>query len=509
MSTDFQSFLHASKSYTTVPVFERFFLDMITPIQIFQKLKENACFLLESKDSESPWSRYSFIGIDPFLILKEEENRFVARKKNGEVFTEHDSFREALNNTMKMLNPKPVGIQLPFSGGGVGYISHDGITEFEKNIDPHPENDLNITRFHFAFCEMILAYDHDQKELIVVSNVFVEEKDDETKRKLKYDLAKEKIKLTMDCLLESEAAPFPLFQMPEETSEVSFEHVRTNFEKQDFLNAVEKVKAYIAKGEISQAVISQRFDLDLTVSGLDIYRVLRVINPSPYLFYMKIDDFEIVGSSPEKLVQINGKHIEIHPIAGTRHRGKTEEEDKQLAQELLNDKKERAEHIMLVDTAKEDIGRVAEEGSVQVPDLMYIGRFSHVMHIISKVTGKLADDAQPVDALISAFPAGTLSGSPKKRAVEIIHEIEPLARNLYGGAIGYIGFDGNIDSCITIRSVFIKDQKAYVQAGAGIVADSVPEREWEETRNKAKALIKAIEIAENLFHKKEAAANHV
>lgn len=222
------------------------------------------------------------------------------------------------------------------------------------------------------------------------------------------------------------------------------------------------------------------------------------------MFYMKIDDFEIVGSSPERLVQINGKHVEIHPIAGTRPRGKTVAEDEQLAVELLNDKKELAEHDMLVDLAKNDLARVAPLNSISVPTYMEIGRFSHVMHIISKVTGELASHAKPVDALIAAFPAGTLSGAPKLRSMEIIHEIEPTARNLYGGAIGYIGFDGNIDSCITIRSVFIKNQTAYIQAGAGIVADSDPETEWEETINKAKALIKAIEIAENLFSKGEA-----
>lgn len=504
MTTNYKKFLQAAKNYQTIPIYKRFFLDIMTPIQIFQKLKERASFLLESKDSESPWSRYSFIGLDPFLVLKEEhEEGFIARSKTGEIVTQHKHFREALNETIKQLNPQPMDIKLPFSGGAIGYISYDGISEFEQSIQPHANNDLSVSRFYFSFCELILAFDHVQNELIIIHYSSVSPDDSEEQLHVKYSEATAKINQIAEILLQEET-PAPLFQMPHQTGTVNLNHVRSNIEKTDFLAAVEKVKAYINNGEVLQTVISQRFELDLSVSGLDIYRVLRIINPSPYMFYMKVDDFEIVGSSPEKLVQINGKHVEIHPIAGTRPRGKTVEEDEQLAEELLKDKKELAEHHMLVELAKHDLMRVAPLESISVPTYMEIGRFSHVMHIISKVTGELSHDASPIDALIAAFPAGTLSGAPKLRAMEIINEIEPTARNLYGGAIGYIGFDGNIDSCITIRSVYIRNQTAYIQAGAGIVADSDPETEWEETINKAKALIKAIEIAENLFSKGEA-----
>lgn len=498
MPTQFEDFLQAAKQYQTIPLTDYFFLDMMTPIQIFQRLKDNACFLLESKDDASPWSRYSFIGVDPQLILREEGNRFVTKDRQNQVVVDKEHFRDALNETIRLLNPQPTEIPLPFYGGGVGYISYDGISEFDPTILPHANNDLAISRFYFSFCELILAYDHVKKELIVIQHVFVNQGDDEETLTMRYKNAKAKMKKVTDLLLERTGGA-ALFQMPKATDDVSFAHVRSNFHKDDFLDAVEKVKASIAQGDVEQVVISQRFELELNVSGLDVYRVLRIINPSPYLFYIKIDDFEIVGSSPERLVQVNDQNVEIHPIAGTRKRGKTEEEDNRLATELLNDEKERAEHQMLVELAKREIESVAEKGSVNVPSYMEIGFFSHVMHIISKVRGTLRRDIPPIDALIAAFPAGTLSGAPKPRAMEMIRDIEPAARGVYGGAIGYIGFDGNIDSCITIRSMLIKDNTAYVQAGAGIVADSVPEKEWQETRNKAKALIKAIEIAKKLF----------
>ncbi len=508
MSTTFEEFSQTTKEYNTIPLFKRFFLDTITPIQIFHKLKEQASFILESKDNESEWANFSFIGINPYVTLQEKDNHFIAKTKTGSTVAKHKHFREALLQTIKVLQPQPIDIDIPFSGGGVGYISYDGISEFENKLSPHPTNDLNVPRFHFSFCETIIAYDHEQKEVTIITHVFLNKNETLDELKTLYDNTLLKINKLISTLLEGDNSSSPLFQMPKGLNDVSFEQVKTNFEKADFLNAVKKVKHFIEKEEILQAVISQRFEREITVSGLEIYRVLRTINPSPYLFYLKIDDFEVVGSSPEKLIQINGEHIEIHPIAGTRPRGKTRKEDEQLATELLNDKKERDEHMMLVDLAKKEISRVGKPESVEVPSLMEVGFFSHVMHIISKVTGKLADDSSPIDALISAFPAGTLSGAPKLRAMQIINEIEPMARNLYGGAIGYIGFDGNIDSCITIRSIFIKNNKAYIQAGAGIVEDSIPENEWEETKNKAKALIKAIEVAEQLFNK-EGVAFHV
>lgn len=507
MSTTFEDFRNSADEFSTIPVFEQFFIDTITPIQIFQKLKEAASFILESKDSHSKWARYSFIGLNPYVVLQEENNRFIARTTTGKTIADQERFRDALLETLSNLKPKPLDIQIPFAGGGVGYIGYDGISEFEPALAPHPVNDLNVPNFYFSFCETIIAYDHDLKEITVITHVFLNERNQNKPLETLYDEAKAKIRKIMTLITKEDANNSYTLHMPKQILDVNFDNLKTNFEKDAFLQAVRKIKDYIEQGEISQVVISQRFERDISVTGLDVYRVLRIINPSPYMFYLKFKDFEVVGSSPEKLIQVNNGHIEIHPIAGTRPRGRTKEEDERLVQDLLHDKKELEEHEMLVELAKEEIARVAKKGTVAVPSYMEIGYFSHVMHIISRVSGILADDALPIDALISAFPAGTLTGAPKLRAMEIIREVEPMARNLYGGAIGYIGFDGNIDSCIAIRSMLIHNQKAYIQAGAGVVNDSIPEREWEETRNKAKALIKAIEIAEQLFQKKGVGQN--
>ena len=504
MSANFEQFLNASRQYNTIPVFERFFVDTMTPIQIFQKLHHHACFILESNDSTSPWANFSFIGLDPFIVLKEENGQFVSRTRNGSVIAEHERFRNALLQTIASLKPMPIHMQIPFTGGAVGYISYDGITEFDKTFKPHPHHDITLPRFHFSFCETIIAYDHKLKEITIITHIFIQHKKNRQHLKKLYDNAMKKIREIVKHLLSAEQEASPIFQLPHATNDVNFNDIQSNFTKEAFLKSVKKIKQHIQKGEILQAVISQRFERKIAVDGLEIYRALRVINPSPYLFFLKIDDFEVVGSSPEKLIQVNKNQ----PIAGTRRRGKTNEEDKKLAEELLQDEKERSEHLMLVDLAKKEIAQVAKQNTVAVQSLMKIGYFSHVMHMISKVAGTLADHCDPIDALIAAFPAGTLTGAPKRRAMEMIYDVEPTARNLYGGAIGYIGFDGNIDSCIAIRTILIKNQTAYVQAGAGIVANSVPENEWEETRNKAKALIQSIAVAEQLFNA-EGVSHHV
>jgi len=351
----------------------------------------------------------------------------------------------------------------------------------------------------FVFCETILAYDHHKKELFITHHLnIVGDETNEMLKDLYYETTK-KVAAIIDKISKSDAHS-KLYEPPID-EEVTYENVRSNYNKRQFLEHVEKIKDYIRSGDVFQAVLSQQFELDITVTGIELYRVLRMINPSPYLFYLKIGDVEIVGSSPERLVQIENGHIEIHPIAGTRKRGNSKEEDEALANDLLNDEKEKAEHFMLVDLARNDVGRVAEYGTVEVPVLMEVGKFSHVMHMISKVTGRIAENVHPIDVLFSSFPAGTVSGAPKIRAMQILKELEPTRRQYYAGAVAYLGFDGNIDSCITIRTMVIKGTKAYVQAGAGIVADSVPENEWEETRNKAKALIKAIAVAEKMFVK--------
>ncbi|GMB07876.1 anthranilate synthase component I [Thermolongibacillus altinsuensis] len=490
------TFLQAAEHYETIPLVRRFFADAFQPIQLFTALRDEAVFLLESKDEASPWSRYSFIGIRPFLTIESDRGeRFSIREEEREVASA-SSLKTAFLAVQAHLNVQPLTLDIPFSGGAVGFLSYDFVSSIEK-IPRHVHDDLHMKTAYFVICESLFAFDHAKKELILLHYVRLRKQDTRRQKIEKYEAALRRIdELAQKITSGKQESVWPMIDA-ERT--VSFANVRSNYEKRAFCEAVEKVKEYIASGDIFQAVLSQRFSLETAADGLQIYRLLRHLNPSPYLFYMRLDDYEIAGSSPEKLIQVRGRRIEIDPIAGTRRRGKNEAEDARLVDELLNDPKERAEHYMLVDLARNDVGRVAEYGTVRTPQLMQIGKFSHVIHLISKVTGKLRADVHPLDALIAAFPAGTVSGAPKIRAMQIIQELEPTARNVYAGAIAYIGFDGNIDSCIAIRTAVVKDGIAYVQAGAGIVADSVPELEWKETRNKASALVHAIQSAEQLF----------
>lgn len=490
-------FLSAAKEYRTIPFLSHFFADTLTPIQIFQHLNNDAVFLLESKDEQSPWSRYSFIGLTPKFYLIEKQNEFHFLNAQKEVIFTFSNFKKAFEKALSYLKVKEVELPIPFRGGAVGAITYDAVEMIEPILATDQSNDGE--KMSFVFCETVLAYDHHKKELFVIHHVYVNGTESEGSLKRLYSEANLKVEGIIKQVSEPNRS-LKLYQAPLD-EEVTYKNVRSNYEKNVFLEHVERIKDYIRAGDVFQAVLSQRFEIDITVTGMELYRVLRMINPSPYLFYLKINDVEIVGSSPERLVQIQNGHIEIHPIAGTRKRGHSKEEDEELAAELLLDEKERAEHFMLVDLARNDIGRVASFGSVKVPTLMEIGKFSHVMHMISKVTGQLAKNIHPIDALLSSFPAGTVSGAPKIRAMQILKELEPTKREYYAGAIAYLGFDGNIDSCIAIRTMVIKGNKAYVQAGAGIVADSVPEKEWEETRNKAKALIKAVAVAESMFTK--------
>ncbi len=492
------------QSYDTVPVFKRFFADGMTPIQIAYQLKNQLTYLLESKDEASTWSRYSFIGLNPMYHLVEENNRFATYTNDKEELLRANSFQEALDQTLVHINVQPLDLPIPFRGGAVGYMSYEAIEMIEPTLKQSNQSDES--KYHFIFCQTLIAYDHLKKELMVVRYVPVS-RDDDDEAKSDYQTALAEI----DQLFSKLEEPTPGLMVPaiqETNAEVSFDGVASSYTKRGFTEDVKKIQEYILAGDIFQAVLSQRFSIPVTSDAFDIYRVLRMVNPSPYLFYLKIDEMEVVGSSPERLVQVEGDHVEIHPIAGTRPRGTTAEEDQKLAEELLADEKERAEHYMLVDLARNDVGRVSDYGSVQTPTLLDIGRFSHVMHIISKVTGRLRSGVTPVDALMSSFPAGTVSGAPKIRAIEILQELEPTKRGLYAGAIGYLSYNGNIDSCIAIRTMVIKNKTAYVQAGAGVVADSVPELEYEETQNKAKALLRAVQLAEKMFGEK-GAVTHV
>ncbi|MBM7701726.1 anthranilate synthase component I [Metabacillus iocasae] len=501
MQEMYTSFLKDSTNFLTIPIIKKLFVDTVTPVDLFQTVKDEAVYLLESNDESSPWSNYSFIGINPFLYLKEEQGSYIVKNKQKEPIGSFSSFKEAFNHVQHSLKVKVPDSDVPFKGGAVGFMSYDAVTQIEK-VQPHAQNDLHMATFDFMYCETMLAYHHSKKELSIIHYVCLDGNETEVEKKTKYEAARVKINQLVEKIAESKQSKIPLM-FSSEQREVSFENVISTYEKADFMNDVEKIKEYIKSGDVFQAVLSQRFQLPTEVAGFDIYRVLRMINPSPYLFYVKVDGVELIGSSPEKLIQIENGHLEIHPIAGTRRRGKNDEEDQHLYEDLINDEKERAEHYMLVDLARNDIGRVAQYGTVQTPVLMQQVKFSHVMHLISKVTGRLNPSVHPIDALLSAFPAGTVSGAPKVRAMQILNEIEPVARNVYAGTIAYLGFDGNIDSCIAIRTIVLKDKQAYVQAGAGVVADSKPELEWKETRNKASALIKTIQLAQQIHEKKE------
>lgn len=502
--TSLSSFLTDAKEHKTVPVIHQFFSDTITPIQLVQQFGDDAVFLLESNDEQSPWSRYSFIGLEPYLFLKEMNKTYYLEDLEGNRLCEADTFVDVFLEALSYVDVKQTDVPIPFRGGAVGYVAYDAIESFEPSLAS--EAPAKQPAIYFSFCKKMIAFDHHAKELFFIDFRRVGEGESENTKIFEQALqdAEQAIaKLTIQPIVHQFLKPLA------DVSDVSFEQVRSNYKKEKFLQDVETIKAHIEAGDISQAVLSQCFEIDVTVPGLDIYRVLRMVNPSPYLFYLRTDAGEIIGSSPERLFQIEDGHMEIHPIAGTRKRGKTQEEDDQLAEELLQDKKEIIEHEMLVDLAREDLGRVAEPETIETPVLKVISRFSHVMHIISKVTARIRSDVHPFEAFTSSFPAGTVSGAPKVRAMEILAELEPTKRGIYAGAIAYLGFDGNIDSCIAIRTMTLKNGVAKVQAGAGIVSDSVPEKEFEETENKAKALIKAIQLAESLFQQMEEEIRHV
>ena len=504
MSTNgLAAFLADANEFRTIPIVRKFLADVIEPLGVFSNLRDEAVFLLESKDDESPWARYSFIGVAPFLTLESETGEtFSVKDENGNEQVVVPTLKEAFQWAEQALDVRPLKEVVPFTGGAVGFLGYDFISAIEK-VSRHENCDLGMKASYFVFCESLFAFDHQKRELLLIHYIRLHGGETEQEKIEKYRSAQQRIAALAAKAVRIQAER-PLLPADEEAGRaVSFAQAMSNYEKERFLQDVETVKQYIAAGDVFQAVLSQRFCVPVRAGGLAVYRLLRHINPSPYMFYFRLSDTEIVGSSPEKLIQVRNRRIEIDPIAGTRRRGRSPEEDAMLADELYNDPKERAEHYMLVDLARNDIGRVAKYGTVKTPILMEIGKFSHVMHLISKVVGELNDDVHPIDALLAAFPAGTVSGAPKVRAMQILQELEPTARGLYAGAIAYIGFDGNIDSCIAIRTAVIKDGYAYVQAGAGIVADSVPELEWKETCNKASALMNAIEQAERLFVKGE------
>lgn len=487
----FSEFKQLAAKGNIVPVYRQLFADTLTPVSAFQKLSDTEyAFLLESAVGGEKISRYSFFGINPFTEFT-VFGHTIQLKRNGkdvEIFHSQNPL-EILHTKMKTFIPVPVDGLPKFYCCAVGYIGYDTIRYFER-LPNVPEDDLQLPDMQVMFFDTVVIFDHTARTMKVVCAAQINGKPLENI----YAAAIHKI----DHIIEKLRTPImSLSDDITSTKEVNIPY-SSNFEKSDFLNAVNKCKEYIRAGDIFQVVISQRLKTQTNANPFDIYRALRVINPSPYMFYLKLKNLKLIGSSPEVMVKVEDKNIIVRPIAGTRKRGRDNAEDLLLAQELIADPKERAEHIMLLDLGRNDVGRVSRYGSVHINEKMVIEKYSHVMHITSSVCGELLEDKTAFDSLKACLPAGTLSGAPKIRAMEIIDEIEPTKRGPYGGAVGYFDFFGNANTCITIRTIVLKGTEAYIQAGAGIVADSLPEREYEETLNKAKGLLKAIEIAENM-----------
>ena len=486
-----EDFIEKSRKGNIIPVYTEILADTETPVSAFKKIDAGGeAFLFESVEGGDKWGRYSFLGTDPRATILTKGST-VAITVGEEVTTLEGDPIEIIRAAISSYKPVEVEGAPKFSGGAIGYIGYDAIRHIEK-LPELTEDDLNVPDIFLVITDTMLVFDNMEHKITVVSNVFVE---GEVDLKEAYNEGVAKIEAIVTRL--KEARPSESKPDAKSGAKPGAGKVTSTFAEIDFLAAVKKTKEYIRSGDIIQAVISQRFSVPLTgePDPFDIYRALRIINPSPYMFFLRLAGIVLAGSSPEILVGNDGPDIRVRPIAGTRPRGKDDAEDQRLETELLADPKERAEHIMLVDLGRNDVGRVAETGSVEVDELMVIERYSHVMHIVSNVKGRLKEGKDSFDALRACFPAGTLTGAPKVRAMEIIEEMEPVRRGVYGGSVGYISFSGNMDMCITIRTILVKDNIAHVQAGAGIVADSDPQKEFEETQNKARGMLKAVEMS--------------
>jgi len=467
-----------------VPVSCEVLADLDTPISAFMRLRHLPhAFLLESAEGSEKVARYSFLGAQPRLTLRASLDRVEVTEGGTTRTLAQDPLtaaREILGRYRPVQDPT-----LPrFYGGLVGYFSYDLIRTIER-LPHQPPDDRGLPILNLALADTVMVFDHLRHRIRIIANATI---DDGVERA--YRAAQARIEEWLDLLRRPLPAPTPAPAAPHRLN------LRSNMTRERYLSGVERCREYIHAGDAFQIVLSQRFAVETAgLDPLEIYRALRMVNPSPFMFYLGGPDATIVGASPELLVRVEGDLIEMRPIAGTRRRGLTEDEDRRLGEEMLADEKERAEHVMLVDLTRNDVGRVSRFGTVRVPELMTVERYSHVMHIVSTVQGRLIAERDAFDVLRAVFPHGTVSGAPKVRAMEILDELEPTARGPYAGAVGYVGFGGALDTCIAIRTLVIKDGVAYAQAGGGIVADSVPASEYDETINKAKALIRAIEMA--------------
>lgn len=490
MEFNFEEIKRLAKSgCNMIPVAKSISADLTTPVAAFMLLKKKnePSFLLESADGGEQVGRYSFLGTQPFATLKSHQGRLFYKSKGQELVEEPKDMMKRIGELLNQYKSVKIPDAPPFQGGAIGYVAYDAVAQLEDIPLPSVEPQANET--NLMFFKNIITFDRLKHRMFLVSHIILDEEDLEAG----YHRALDDIKSMEDSLFSSKNH-LPACIMDQNADPVE---VNSSMGKASFLEAVKKIKQYIRAGDIFQCVLSEQFQFKMDKDPFEVYRVLRNINPSPYLFYVDFIDEVLLGSSPEMLIRAADNTVETCPIAGTRPRGKTELQDKKLERDLMSSVKERAEHLMLVDLGRNDIGKVSKPGTVKVKDFMHVGRFSHVMHIISMVEGKLKRQYSAWDAFCACFPAGTLSGAPKIRAMKIISELEKARRGTYGGAVIAHDFLGNMNSCITIRSLWVKDRSATIQAGAGIVADSNPEKEYEEVLNKSKAIRKAVSATPN------------
>lgn len=480
-----------NKEYKRIPVSYELFSDIATPIEVLRILKgiSNHTYMLESVEDSKKWGRYSFLGFDPLLevtcqngVVNVRGDKDFNELNDEEVVIETDAPGDVIKDLVRKNKSPKLDYLPPFTGGFVGYFAYDYIKYSEPSLNLDAENQDQFKDMDLMLFDKVIAFDNFKQKIIVITNMKTDDLENN------YNDACEELKKIANLIKNGKNAEIKPLKLKSEFTPV--------FSREKYCEMVDKAKNYIYEGDIFQVVLSNRIEADISGSLFDTYRVLRTTNPSPYMFYFSSNDIEIAGASPETLVKLNDNQLYTFPLAGTRPRGKTEEEDLRLEEELLSDEKELAEHNMLVDLGRNDIGRISEIGSVSVDKYLSIERFSHVMHIGSTVSGTLRSDLDSLAAIDSILPAGTLSGAPKLRACEIINELEDNKRGIYGGAIGYVDLSGNIDTCISIRIAFARNNKVFIRSGAGIVADSVPDKEFDECLNKAAAVINALKIAD-------------
>jgi anthranilate synthase component I len=490
LQPDFKQFSVLAREATLVPVVKSVSADLLTPVSAFLAIaeKEPHAFLLESIERGEQIGRYTFLGANPYMRVQAREGVIeIERGRKRETLKGKENIFQMVKRLLREHRPASVPGLPPFTAGAVGYFAYDVVRQLET-IGDHAKDDLHLPDAELMFFDRLLAFDHLRHQIHIVATADVSR---ESPRRA-YDRSVRDIAVIERKLAHGLS---PAVWRKTAKTKAGKLKVRRGTERTKFLRSVERCKEYIAAGDIFQVVLSQRLDFTPEVAPFDLYRALRQVNPSPYLYFLRSEDMHVLGSSPEMLVRVTGRKLEYRPIAGTHPRGRDEAEDARLEHQMRNDEKERAEHVMLVDLGRNDLGRVSEYGSVKVKDLMYVERYSHVMHLVSALEGTLRKDLDALDAFAACFPAGTLSGAPKVRAMQIIEELEPTRRGIYGGSVLYADFAGNLDSCIGIRTMLMQGKKAYLQAGAGIVADSDPASEFQESINKAQALLRAVEMA--------------